>query len=91
VQRDIDRIVEIWTLCRSRFGKGGELLFGGFSIPDAYFAPVVTRFQTYAVSLPKAAQDYCEAVLALGAVREWVDGARREKEFVSSDEPYAQK
>jgi glutathione S-transferase len=91
VKRDIDRIVEIWSSCRSRFGGGGKLLFGAFSIPDAYFAPVVTRFQTYAVALPKAAQDYCEAVLALGAVREWIGGARREKEFVPSDEPYAQK
>jgi len=91
VKRNIDRIVEIWTACRGRFGKGGPLLFGRFSIPDAYYAPVVTRFQTYGVSLPKAAQDYCEAVLALGAVREWCEGARREKEFVQADEPYATK
>jgi glutathione S-transferase len=90
-KRDIERIVEIWTSCRERFGKGGKLLFGGFTIPDAYYAPVVTRFQTYGVSLPKAAQDYCDAVLALGAVREWTDGARRETEFVPSDEPYAKK
>jgi glutathione S-transferase len=89
VKRDIDRIVEIWTSCRSRFGAGGALLFGRFSIPDAYYAPVVTRFQTYGVPLPRAAQDYCAAVLALGAVREWSDGAQREKEFVQSDEPYA--
>jgi glutathione S-transferase len=89
VQRDIDRVVEIWTSCRKRFGGGGALLFGRFSIPDAYFAPVVTRFLTYAVALPRAAQDYCDAVLALGAVREWIEGARRETEFVPSDEPYA--
>jgi glutathione S-transferase len=90
-RRDIERIAEIWTTCRARFGAGGPLLFGRFSIPDAFFAPVVTRFQTYAVALPKAAQEYCEAVLALGAVREWIDGALREKEFVESDEPYAKK
>jgi glutathione S-transferase len=90
-KRDIERIVEIWTTCRARFGAGGPLLFGRFSIPDAFFAPVVTRFQTYAVALPKPAQEYCNAVLALGAVREWMDGALREKEFVESDEPYAKK
>ena len=89
VRGDIERIVAIWTSCRERFGKGGAMLFGRFTIPDAYYAPVVTRFQTYGVSLPKAAQDYCDAVLALGAVREWVDGARRETEVVPSDEPYA--
>ena len=90
-QRDIDRVAALWTQCRERFGSGGPLLFGRFSIPDAYYAPVVMRFQTYAVKLPPAAQAYCEAVLALGAVREWIEGARREKEFVPEDEPYSKK
>ena len=88
-RRDIDRVVAIWSSCRERFGKGGALLFGRFSIADAYYAPVVTRFQTYAVPLPRAAQAYCDAVLALGAVRAWMDDARRETEFVPDDEPYA--
>ena len=90
-QRDIDRITAIWTQCREGFGRGGPLLFGRFTIPDAYFAPVVMRFQTYAVKLPPAAQAYCEAVLSLEAVREWMDGARAESEFVAEDEPYARK
>jgi glutathione S-transferase len=88
-KRDIDRVVAIWSSCRDRFGRGGPLLFGTFSIADAYYAPVVTRFQTYAVALPPAAQAYCDAVLALRAVREWMDAARRETEFVPGDEPYA--
>ena len=88
-RRDIDRVVAIWTSCSERFGKNGSLLFGRFSIADAYYAPVVMRFQTYAVALPPAAQAYCDAVLALRGVREWMDGARRETEFVAADEPYA--
>ena len=89
VQRDIDRIVEIWESCRERFGRNGELLFGQFSIADAYYAPVATRFLTYAVTLPPAAQRYADALLALAAVREWMAQARRETEFVRADEPYA--
>src|SRR5689334_15092697 len=88
-QRDIERIVQLWTSCRAQHGAGGPLLFGRFSVADAYYAPVVTRFQTYAVSLPSAAQAYCDAVLGLRAVREWMDAARRETEFVADDEPYA--
>jgi glutathione S-transferase len=88
-RRDIERVVQIWTSCRSQFAAGGALLFGKLSIADAYYAPVVTRFQTYAVSLPPAAQAYCDAVLGLRAVREWMDAARRETEFVAGDEPYA--
>ena len=90
-QRDIDRITAIWTQCRERFGSAGPLLFGHFTIADAYYAPVVMRFQTYAVNLPPAAQAYCEAVLSLKAVREWIEGAQRESEFVAEDEPYAKK
>jgi glutathione S-transferase len=91
VQKNIDRIVELWTDCRQRFGGGGKLLFGGFSIADAFYAPVVMRFQTYAVELPGVAQEYCEAVLALAAVREWSEAGLREKEFVQADEPYAKR
>jgi glutathione S-transferase len=89
VQQDIDRIVEIWESCRARFGKGGELLFGQFTIADTYYAPVATRFLTYAVTLPPVAQRYADALLQLPAVREWMAQARRETEFVSADELYA--
>jgi glutathione S-transferase len=88
-RKDIDRVVALWTECRERFGGEGNFLFGRFSIPDAFYAPVVMRFQTYAVKLPPVAQAYCEAVQALSAVREWIEAARRETEFVPADEPYA--
>ena len=89
VQKDIDRIVEIWESCRSRYGAGGRLLFGEFTVADAFFAPVATRFLTYSAPLPPVAQRYGDALLALPAVREWVAQARRETEFVRADEPYA--
>ena len=90
-RRDIDRVLEIWTTCRAKFGKGGAMLFGRFCVPDAFYAPVVMRFVTYAVELPPVAQAYVEAVQALSAVREWVEAARRETEFVQADEPYAKR
>jgi len=88
-QKDMDRVFALWTECRERFGGGGNFLFGRFSIPDAFYAPVVMRFHAYAVKLPPVAQAYCEAVQALGAVKEWMEAARRETEFVAEDEPYA--
>src|SRR5882672_7999277 len=89
--RDIERVVTIWTQCRRRFGSEGEMLFGRFSIADAFYAPVVTRFQTYVVPLPPVAQAYCEAVKGLPAMREWIEAALRETEIVAEDEPYAKK
>jgi len=91
VERDIARIVSLWSDCRSRFGSGGALLFGHFTVADAYFAPVATRFITYEVALPPVARDYVEAVRKLPAVAEWMSAARRETAFVAADEPYAER
>jgi glutathione S-transferase len=88
---DIARVASIWEMCRARYSNGGELLFGHFTCADAMFAPVATRFVTYAVTLPPVAQRYADALLALPAVREWCTGARAETEFVPADEPYAQR
>ena len=81
VQKDIDRVAEIWESCRARFGAGGELLFGQFTVADAFYAPVATRFATYAVTLPPVAQRYANALLGLPSVLEWMAQARRETEF----------
>jgi glutathione S-transferase len=90
-RRDIDRIVAIWTGSRERFGRSGDLLFGGFTAADAFYAPVVMRFATYAVELPQVARAYAEAVQALPAVREWCTAARDETEFYAEDEPYTER
>ena len=87
-QKDIDRVVALWEQCLA--GRG-PMLFGSFSIADAFFAPVVMRFRTYGVEVPRFAKDYCTAVEALPAVREWMDAARKEKKFVPEDEPYTKK
>lgn len=88
-EKDIERVIAIWSSCRGRFGGGGEFLFGRFGVADAFYAPVATRFRTYAVSLPPPAQAYADAVLGAAAVREWMEAGRRETEFVAADEPYA--
>jgi glutathione S-transferase len=88
VEREIERVVSIWETCRSRYGAGGELLFGGFTCADAMFAPVVSRFKTYSVKLPSVAQRYADTVFNLESVKQWCAGALAENEFVPADEPY---
>ena len=90
VRADIDRIESLWRHARSRFGSGGEFLFGSFSAADAMFAPVVMRFATYDVRCGAAIARYCEAVRAAPGVRAWIEGALAETEFVPEDEPYAE-
>ncbi|NJL22645.1 MAG: glutathione S-transferase family protein [Leptolyngbyaceae cyanobacterium SM1_3_5] len=84
VQRDIDRIVELWQTCRQQFGGTGDFLFGDFSIADAMYAPVVTRFVTYAVPLPPIAQAYVEAIEQLPAMQEWLAAAAAETEVLDT-------
>ncbi len=76
----IARIASLWTDCRKRAAPGGPFLFGRFSIADAMYAPVVTRFRTYGVALPPDAQAYADAVWSLDALREWAAQAERETE-----------
>ena len=71
VEGDIDRIVGIWAECRRAAPGGGPFLFGQFTIADAMFAPVCSRFATYAVPLPAPAQAYVELMMDLPAMHEW--------------------
>ena len=88
VQRDIDRIGAIWSGLRARHAGAGLFLFGHFTVADAYYAPVVSRFNTYRPALPEAVTAYMETILALPAMREWFTGATNEDEFVEAGEPY---
>ena len=75
---DIARVQRIWTDCRSRFAQEGPFLFGPFTIADAMYAPVATRFRTYGVALEPACRDYVEAIFALAAMQEWIAAAQKE-------------
>lgn len=74
VAADIARVQEIWHDCRETHSAKGPFLFGAFSIADAMFAPVVTRFITYGVERDAICQDYMDAVMNLPGMREWRAG-----------------
>lgn len=78
VERDIARIRAIWSECRERYAGEGSFLFGPFTIADAMFAPVVSRFRTYGVALESINRAYADAVWELPAMQEWLAGARHE-------------
>jgi glutathione S-transferase len=87
VQTDINRIMAIWRDCRTRFGEGrGEFLFGDFTIADAMFAPVATRFRTYKTDLEREADAYCSTIIAMPAMQEWLTAARNEPMIVEQFE-----
>jgi glutathione S-transferase len=93
-QRDLDdevmanvrRIDALWTDCRTRCGADGPFLFGAFGAADAMYAPVVSRFYTYALEVGPAARDYMAAVMALPAWAEWKAAALKEPWVLPHDE-----
>lgn len=86
LRADVERIIEMWSgLLRS---SGGPLLFGDFSIADAYFAPVCMRLATYALPVPAPVSDYVARVKALPGVASWIAAALEEKDFLDFEEPY---
>ena len=74
--RQILRIQDAWQ--EALAASGGPFLFGRFSIADAMFGPVVSRFITYGVQMPAAVSDYMDRVMALPAMKTWAKGAKEE-------------
>jgi len=83
---DVARIDAMWSDCRARFGNGGPFLFGRFGAADAMYAPVVSRFHTYAVDVGAAAAAYMQAMMALPAWQEWSAAALKEEWVLEEDE-----
>jgi glutathione S-transferase len=86
VRSDLQRIIGMWTALLEE--NKGPMLFGEFSIADAFFAPVCMRIKNYALPVPGHITDYIRRVCALPAVKAWVEEALQEKDFVVVDEPY---
>jgi len=86
VRADVDRIVEMWSGLLE--AHGGPLLFGDFTIADAYFAPVVMRLRTYGVPVPPAVAAYIGRVAGLPGVAAWIRDALAERDFLDFEEPY---
>jgi len=80
-QADIDRITAIWRECLKMYD--GPYLFGDKPcLADAMYAPVCTRFQTYDVKLDRLSADYCDTILTLPDMIEWIEAAKEEPEAV---------
>ena len=86
VAADLARLVAMWRGALA--ASGGPFLFGGFSIADAYYAPVVARLRTYALPVPPEVAAYLDRVWASPGVAAWVQGALAECEFLGFEEPY---
>jgi glutathione S-transferase len=86
VRADVQRLVDMWTALLKE--HGGPMLFGAFSVADAFYAPVCMRIKTYALPVPDAIAAYIDRVCALPGVQAWITDALAEKDFLDFEEPY---
>ena len=86
VAADLARLTSIFDALLVE--HGGPMLFGAFTIADAYFAPVVMRIRTYALPVPPGVAAWIERLVQLPGVEAWIAGALAEKQFVQFEEPY---
>jgi glutathione S-transferase len=77
---DVARIREIWSDCLETYG--GPFLFGRPTVADAMYAPVCTRFRTYAVGLEPALAGYCDTIFAWPPMQEWTEAALLEPDEI---------
>ncbi|WP_370321054.1 glutathione S-transferase [Oricola sp.] len=78
---DVERIKTIWRECLDTYG--GPYLFGQHpTVADAMYAPVCTRFRTYAVELEPALAAYCETIFSWPLMTEWEEGALAEPDEI---------
>jgi len=80
-QKNVRRIVALWRELLDR--SGGPWLLGEWSIADAFYTPVATRFRTYGVHPSDygdsgAAGVYCQRLLETPEFLEWEAAARAE-------------
>ncbi|MGA8393559.1 MAG: glutathione S-transferase family protein [Burkholderiaceae bacterium] len=86
VRADLARLMAMWSELLAQ--HGGPMLFGGFTIADAFFAPVVMRIRTYALPVPAPVAAYMKRVCDLPGVKAWIEGALAERDFLDFEEPY---
>ncbi|HEU5468210.1 MAG TPA: glutathione S-transferase family protein [Steroidobacteraceae bacterium] len=86
LERDLRRIDAIWSGCRRDHGESGPYLFGGFSVADAMFAPVVLRVRSYGLPLSELARRYQETMLADTHLADWIEASCRETRVIPHEE-----
>jgi glutathione S-transferase len=90
VRTEIVRILELWAQARARHGSADPYLFGTFGAVDIMFAPVVTRFVTHSIPVPRFAAAYMDSILHHPWMEEWMLAAQEEPWVIEQYEKAAE-
>lgn len=89
LRADIQHLEALWE--PQLTAAAGPMLFGQFSIADAFFAPVCMRINTYGLPTSDLVRAYVQRICLLPATQEWIKGALAEHDFLAFEEPYRQR
>jgi glutathione S-transferase len=71
---DLARFQQVVESC-----PGGPFLFGDFTAADAMLAPVATRLVSYGLPRTGRLGEWVDAIFAMPAMQEWLDGAEADR------------
>ena len=77
-KKEVEWLDNTWANLRTNNKAQGDYLFGEFSLADAFFAPVVFRFNTYGIEVSEQSKDYMKTMLAHPAMQEWLKASINE-------------
>ena len=85
-KKEVEWLDNTWANLRTNNKTQGDYLFGEFSLADAFFAPVVFRFNTYGIQVSEASKAYIETMLAHPAMQEWLKSSEAEEAVIDMAE-----
>lgn len=88
LRADVQHLQELWEPLLTP--ATGPMLFGQFSIADAFFAPVCMRLNSYGLPVSDIVRSYVQRIYLLPATQEWIKAAQAEQYFLPFQEPYRQ-
>ena len=88
LRRDLARLEAVLAPFLREDSSAGDFLCGEFSAADAFYAPVMTRIETYGLPVSSRLAAYQQRVLSHAAVRAWYELALAENIFLDFEEPY---
>lgn len=86
IQKEIQRIDQLWSQYRKKYHADGPWLFGRLSIADCMYAPVASRFKTYGVEVSAQSQEYIQTVFSHPCIKQWLLDSQSETEVIQQSE-----
>nr|WP_272914586.1 glutathione S-transferase [Gilliamella sp. Pas-s25] len=88
VKNEISHLDELLSSFLSLNSSQSNYLFGEFTLADAFYAPMCLRLKNFGIKTSATLANYIDTICQTNSIKEWINGAMQEKDFIVMDEPY---